>query len=106
MTHHQNHAASNIELAESLTMAFLVLLESLSPVERAAFLLHEVFDYDYKETAEIIGKTDANCWQMIHRALKSISRHGIVVLIRLAKRPKGSRTDSSKPPKTATFRGS
>lgn len=72
----QKHPASNVELAESVTMAFLVLLESLSPVERAAFLLHEVFDYDYKETAEIVGKTEANCRQMIHRAKEHIaSRH-------------------------------
>jgi RNA polymerase sigma-70 factor (ECF subfamily) len=72
----QKHPASSVELAESVTMAFLVLLESLSPVERAAFLLHEVFDYDYKETAEIVGKTEANCRQMIHRAKEHIaSRH-------------------------------
>ena len=42
---------TKVEMAESLTMAFLVLLESLTPVERAAFLLHEVFDYDYTEIA-------------------------------------------------------
>jgi RNA polymerase sigma-70 factor (ECF subfamily) len=76
MTTNQKQPTSNVELAESLTMAFMVLLESLSPVERAAFLLHEVFDYDYKETAEIIGKTEANCRQMIHRAKEHIaSRH-------------------------------
>ncbi len=76
MTNGQKQPASSVELAESLTMAFLVLLESLSPLERAAFLLHEVFDYDYKETAGIIGKTEANCRQMIHRAKGHIaSRH-------------------------------
>jgi len=76
LTSRQRQTTSNVELAESLTMAFLVLLESLSPVERAAFLLHEVFDYDYKETAEIVGKTEANCRQMIHRAKEYIaSRH-------------------------------
>ena len=68
--------ANNVELAESLTMAFLVVLESLSPSERAAFLLHEVFDYDYTETAEMIGKSEANCRQMVHRAKEHIaSRH-------------------------------
>ena len=76
LTSRQRQTTSNVELAESLTMAFLVLLESLSPVERAAFLLHEVFDYDYRETAEIVGKTEANCRQMIHRAKEYIaSRH-------------------------------
>jgi RNA polymerase sigma-70 factor, ECF subfamily len=76
LTSRQRQTTSNVELAESLTMAFLVLLESLSPVERAAFLLHEVFDYDYKETAEIVGKSEANCRQMIHRAKEYIaSRH-------------------------------
>src|SRR5262249_58904025 len=76
LTSDQKPATANVELAESLTMAFLVLLESLSPVERAAFLLHEVFDYDYKETAEIVGKTEANCRQMIHRAKEYIaSKH-------------------------------
>jgi len=76
LTSGQKQTASNVELAESLTMAFLVLLESLSPVERAAFLLHEVFDYDYKETAQIVGKTESNCRQMIHRAKTYIaSRH-------------------------------
>jgi len=76
LTGRQRQTTSKVELAESLTMAFLVLLESLSPVERAAFLLHEVFDYDYRETAEIVGKTEANCRQMIHRAKEYIaSRH-------------------------------
>src|SRR5262245_18701454 len=76
VTSGQRQATSKVELAESLTMAFLVLLESLSPVERAAFLLHEVFDYDYKETAEIVGKTEANCRQMLHRAKRHIAlRH-------------------------------
>ena len=76
LTSGQKQSSSTVELAESLTMAFLVLLESLSPVERAAFLLHEVFDYDYQETAEIVGKTEANCRQMIHRAKGYIaSRH-------------------------------
>jgi len=67
---------NKVELAESLTMAFLVVLESLSPLERAAFLLHEVFDYDYGETAEMIGKSETNCRQLIHRAKEHIaSRH-------------------------------
>jgi RNA polymerase sigma-70 factor (ECF subfamily) len=66
-------AGTALEMAESLTMAFLVLLESLAPLERAAFLLHNVFDYDYDEIAQMIGKTEANCRQMVHRAKERIT---------------------------------
>ena len=55
-------------LAESLSTAFLLLLERLSPVERAVFLLREVFDYDYDEIAQIVGKSKANCRQLNSRA--------------------------------------
>lgn len=63
---------SSVELAESLSFAFLVLLESLSPVERAVFLLREVFDYSYPEIAAIVGKSEANCRQMVRRANQHI----------------------------------
>jgi RNA polymerase sigma-70 factor (ECF subfamily) len=53
---------------ETLSLAFLVLLESLNPQERAVFLLREVFDYDYAEVAEIVGKSEANCRQIARRA--------------------------------------
>jgi RNA polymerase sigma-70 factor (ECF subfamily) len=66
-------AGTGLEMAESLTMAFLVLLESLDPLERDAFLLHDIFDYDYTEVAEMIGKTEANCRQMVHRAKERIT---------------------------------
>jgi RNA polymerase sigma-70 factor, ECF subfamily len=66
-------AGTGLEMAESLTMAFLVVLESLAPLERAAFLLHDIFDYDYTEVAEMIGKTEANCRQMVHRAKERIT---------------------------------
>src|SRR5262245_10595692 len=56
------------ELHETLSLAFLVLLEQLTPVERAVFLLRDVFDYDYKEIAPIIGKTESACSQLFHRA--------------------------------------
>jgi RNA polymerase sigma-70 factor (ECF subfamily) len=56
------------ELSDSLSLAFLVLLESLSPVERAVFLLREVFDYPYEEIAQIVGKSEANCRQILARA--------------------------------------
>lgn len=55
-------------LAESLSFAFLIMLESLGPLERAVFLLREVFDYDYAEIAGIVGKSEANCRQVLHRA--------------------------------------
>ena len=60
--------AERAEMSDSLSMAFLVLLESLSPTERAVFLLHEVFGYDYKEIAEITGKSEPNCRQILVRA--------------------------------------
>jgi RNA polymerase sigma factor (sigma-70 family) len=55
--------AEHAELADSLSMAFLVLLEALSPVERAVFMLREVFGYGYPDVARIIGKTEVNCRQ-------------------------------------------
>src|SRR5579859_7460122 len=57
-----------VEQRESISLAFLVLLESLTPPERAVFLLHEVFEYSFQEIAEIIGKSAANCRQLFHRA--------------------------------------
>jgi RNA polymerase sigma-70 factor (ECF subfamily) len=60
---------------ESISMAFLVLLESLSPLERAVFLLREVFDYEYPEIAQITGRDEAACRQLFSRAKKHISEH-------------------------------
>src|ERR1700677_3501640 len=60
------------ELSDSLSMAFLLLLESLSPVERAVFLLREVFDYPYEEIAQIVDKSEANCRQIFARARQHI----------------------------------
>jgi len=60
------------ETSDSLSMAFLVLLESLSPPERAVFLLREVFGYAYPEIAEITGKTEAACRQIFARARRHI----------------------------------
>src|SRR5262245_42493801 len=57
---------------ESISMAFLVLLESLSPLERAVFLLREVFDYKYSEIAEITEREEATCRQLFSRAKKHI----------------------------------
>ncbi len=60
------------ETSDSLSMAFLVLLESLAPAERAVFLLREVFGYDYKEIADTTGKTEAACRQIFTRARRRI----------------------------------
>jgi RNA polymerase sigma-70 factor, ECF subfamily len=65
-------AADPAALADSLSLAFLILLESLSPEERAVFLLRELFDYEYREIANIIGKSEANCRQMLARARRHI----------------------------------
>lgn len=56
------------ELASSLTMAFLVVLERLSPVERAVFLLREVFEFDFDEIARAVGKSEVNTRQILTRA--------------------------------------
>ena len=64
---------SRAELHESLSMAFLVLLEQLTPLERAVFLLRQVFDYEYDEIAAIIDKSEAACRQLFSRAKKHIA---------------------------------
>src|ERR1700731_401243 len=64
--------AERAEMSDSLSMAFLVLLESLSPTERAVFLLHEVFGYDYQAIAEITGKSEPNCRQIFARARRHV----------------------------------
>ena len=58
--------------AESVTLAFMILLETLTPEERAVFLLREVFDYEYGEIAEMLATTSANCRQLFHRAKSRI----------------------------------
>jgi RNA polymerase sigma-70 factor, ECF subfamily len=55
-----------------LSLAFLVLLEELQPVERAAFLLHDVFDYPYDEIAGIIDRTETACRQLVSRARRRV----------------------------------
>jgi RNA polymerase sigma-70 factor (ECF subfamily) len=64
--------ADHAEQADSLSLAFLVLLEELSPVERAVFLLHDVFAYDYEEIARTVGKSQENCRQLATRARRRI----------------------------------
>lgn len=60
------------ELSDSLSLAFLVLLERLSPPERAVLLLRDVFGYGFDEIAELIGKTEANCRQLAVRAREKV----------------------------------
>src|SRR3954463_5349069 len=64
--------ARKAEMADSLSLAFLVLLESLSPEQRAAFLLHEVFDEPYDRIAEIIGTSTQNARQLATRARRHV----------------------------------
>ena len=66
--------ARQAELADSLSLAFLVLLESLSPEQRAVFLLREVFDYDYARIAEIVGKSEPNVRQLAVRARRHVEQ--------------------------------
>ena len=65
--------AAAAEQADTLSMAFLLLLERLSPVERAVFLLHDVFSYGYDEVASIVGKTEDNCRQLALRARRHVA---------------------------------
>jgi RNA polymerase sigma-70 factor, ECF subfamily len=62
-----------IKVDESLSMAFLVLLERLTPVERAVFLLREVFEYEYAEIAAVLGQSEANCRQILRRARQHVT---------------------------------
>jgi RNA polymerase sigma-70 factor (ECF subfamily) len=62
------------ELADSVSLAFLVLLEELSPPERAAFLLREVFRFDYPEVAAMLERSEASCRQLVSRAHKHVDQ--------------------------------
>ncbi|NUK08018.1 RNA polymerase sigma factor SigJ [Streptomyces lunaelactis] len=64
--------ADRITLDESVTMAFLVVLESMTPAERVAFILHDVFRYPFAEVAEIVGRTPAACRQLASSARRRI----------------------------------
>ncbi|MBA3872699.1 MAG: RNA polymerase sigma-70 factor [Anaerolineae bacterium] len=62
-------------LYDSISMGFMVLLENLTPLERAVFLLRQVFDYDYTEIASILGKEESACRQLFSRAQKHVDDH-------------------------------
>ncbi len=64
--------AEHAEVADTVSQAFLVLLETLSPVERAVFLLREVFGYDYPQISDAVGKGEQNCRQIARRARKHV----------------------------------
>lgn len=72
-TKEDSRVIDDVMLAESLSTAFLVLLESLTPAERAVFLLREAFDFEYAHIAEIVGKSESNCRKMASRARQYIS---------------------------------
>jgi len=63
------------DMRESLSLAFLVMLERLPPVERAVFLLRSVFDYDYADIAQFVGKSEAACRQSFRRAKKHLAEN-------------------------------
>lgn len=67
--------ARQAEIADSISMAMLLVLESLSPEERAAFLLHDAFDYPYREIAPIIGKSEDNVRQLASRARRHVGEN-------------------------------
>jgi RNA polymerase sigma-70 factor (ECF subfamily) len=66
--------AQHAEMADSLSLAMLVLLEALSPEQRAVLLLHDVFDYNHAQIAEIIGKSEENVRQLATRARRYVER--------------------------------
>ncbi|MGH2775317.1 MAG: RNA polymerase sigma-70 factor [Actinomycetota bacterium] len=72
LTDTESEVVRHAETADSLSLAFLVLLESLGPVERAVFLLHDVLDYGYDEIASVVGKSEDNCRQIALRARRQI----------------------------------
>src|SRR6266511_2600424 len=64
--------ADRVTLDESITMAFLVVLESMTPAERVAFILHDVFGYSFAEIAQVVGRTPAACRQLASSARRRI----------------------------------
>jgi RNA polymerase sigma-70 factor (ECF subfamily) len=73
VTNPGNDPLQAIHVDESLSMAFLVLLERLTPVERAIFLLREVFEYEYSDISAVLGQSEANCRQILTRARQHVN---------------------------------
>ena len=97
--------ARHAEVADSLSLAMLVLLESLSPEQRAVLLLHDVFDYDHARIAQIVGKSEENVRQLA-RERDATSSSGAHASKRRASSATSWRDGSSRPPSKATCRGS
>lgn len=70
-------AAQNLEMASSLTTAFLMMLERLTPRERAAYLLRDIFEMSYHEVADALGVNESNCRQLVSRARKMIGQENV-----------------------------
>jgi hypothetical protein len=82
LTDERDDPARQAEIADSLSVAMLVLLESLSPEQRAVLLLHDVFDYGYEEIAPIVGKDEGNVRQLASRArrhLEALLSHDVAL---------------------------
>ncbi len=75
MTPASEDPAGRVEREESISLAFLMLLEQLQPFERAVFLLHEVFEYEFAEIATMLGKSEAACRRSLSRAKKHLAEH-------------------------------
>src|SRR3989449_9180996 len=73
VTEPRSNASGILQVDESVSMALLLLLERLTPVERAVFLLHEVFDYKHVEIAAALSLSEANCRQLLRRAPQSVA---------------------------------
>ncbi len=73
LTPQSDNSTDLMELADSLSIAFLTVLERLSPIERAVFLLRDVFDYDYDEIGHMVGKSPTNCRQILRRAKQHLA---------------------------------
>lgn len=73
LTGPESDPSESFRLDESLSMAFLVLLERLTPVERAVFLLREVFDFEYAEIAQTVDQNEASCRQILRRAKQHVA---------------------------------
>lgn len=75
LTDPSQDVSGKIESNESLSLAFLLLMESLTPIERAVFLLHEIFAYSHTEIAKTLDESEANCRQILHRAKQSVEKN-------------------------------
>ncbi|GAA4711981.1 RNA polymerase sigma factor SigJ [Promicromonospora umidemergens] len=102
-------AAAHAELSDDLSTAFLVLLETLSPAERAAFLLHDVLGFPHGEAAEVIGTSEVAARQLASRARRRISRgretaRGAAGPAREGSAPVASASEAPAPQRTALNR--